>query len=101
MKPLLYVFGANGQVLTLAMSYMMIILPGTVFMFPAYMLLAIFVAQGNSKISMIVQSTALTTNIILEPIFIYGLHLGVRGSAIASVIAFFYIFDFICLFYPD
>jgi len=50
----------------------------------------IFSAQGNTKVHMKIQISALVMNMILDPIFIYVLNLGVSGAAIASVISFFF-----------
>jgi putative MATE family efflux protein len=79
--------GARGHVLDLAMSYMTIIWLGVFFMFPSYAMNSIFTAQGDTKTPMIVQASALILNAVLDPIFIYPLGFGVRGAAIATVIA--------------
>jgi putative MATE family efflux protein len=86
-KPLFLLLGASGHVLDLSMSYMTIIWLGIVFMFPAYAMNSIFSAQGDTRTPMIVQISALVLNAVLDPIFIYPLGFGVRGAAIATVIA--------------
>jgi putative MATE family efflux protein len=86
-KDLFLLLGARGHVLDLAISYMTVIWLGVFFMFTAYAMNSIFSAQGDTKTPMIVQSTALILNGILDPIFIYLLRLGVQGAAIATVIA--------------
>ncbi len=86
-KPLFLLLGARGHVLDLSMSYMTVIWLGIVFMFPAYAMNSIFSAQGDTRTPMIVQTTALILNAILDPIFIYPLGFGVQGAAIATVIA--------------
>jgi putative MATE family efflux protein len=86
-KHLFLLLGARGHVLDLAMSYMSIIWLGIFFMFPAYALNSIFSAQGDTRTPMVVQATALIINAVLDPIFIYPLGFGVRGAAIATVIA--------------
>jgi len=86
-RPLFLLLGASGHVLDLSMSYMTVIWLGIVFMFPAYAMNSIFSAQGDTRTPMIVQTSALVLNAILDPIFIYPLGFGVQGAAIATVIA--------------
>jgi putative MATE family efflux protein len=88
MRDIFILFGAEGNVLLLGLQYMDIILMGIFFMFPTYIFNNIFTAQGDTKSPMFVQISALIINMILDPIFIFVLGLGVRGAAIASVIAF-------------
>src|SRR5512136_111806 len=86
-KTLFLLLGARGHVLDLSMSYMTVIWLGIIFMFPAYAMNSIFSAQGDTRTPMIVQTSALVLNAILDPIFIYPLGFGVQGAAIATVIA--------------
>ena len=44
-------------------------------------------AQGFSKISMLTVCIGAVTNIVLDPIFIFGLDMGVRGAALATVLS--------------
>lgn len=90
LKPLFILIGAESQVLTLAMDYMFIISLGCFVMFPASTLNSIFAAQGDTRTPTKIQVLGLILNIILDPIFIYTLKLGVKGAAIATVIAFFF-----------
>jgi MATE family, multidrug efflux pump len=85
--PLYSLFGAAPDVRALSMSYMTIILGAVFFMFPAYAINSIFAAQGDTRTPMIVQTSGFLLNTVLDPIFIYGLHFGVRGAAIATDIA--------------
>ncbi len=89
LEDLFIILGAEGDVLMYSIQYMRIILLGSFFMFPSFMLNNIFSAQGNTKTPMRIQMLALGINIVLDPIFIYALGYGVRGAAIATVIAFF------------
>ena len=54
-------------------------------------------AEGNAKKAMMVMVIAVGMNIILDPIFIFGFGLGIKGAAIATVIAqvvgFLYVYD--------
>jgi putative MATE family efflux protein len=87
MRPLYSLFGAAPQVEGLSLSYMWIILGGVFFMFPSFAMNSIFAAQGDTRTPMIVQSSALILNAVLDPVFIYVLGYGVRGAAMATVIA--------------
>lgn len=89
LKPLFLLFGAEENVLRLAVGYMGITLSGVIFMFPAFLIAGIFSAQGDTKIPMKIQIIGLFLNTILDPIFIYWLGYGVNGAAIATVISFF------------
>lgn len=88
LEGLFILFGVSNTVMPLAVSYMLIILLGTVFMFPGFLIAGIFTAQGDSKTPMKVQIAGLILNIILDPIFIYTFNYGVAGAAIATVISF-------------
>lgn len=86
-KPLLYMFGASDATIGYAMDYLSIYLLGTVFVETALGLNAFIICQGQPKTAMISVLLGAVTNIILDPVFIFGLHLGVRGAAIATVIS--------------
>jgi putative MATE family efflux protein len=85
--PLYSLFGAARDVRALSMSYMTIVLLAVLFMFPAYAINSIFVAQGDSRTPMKIQAFGFILNAILDPIFIYPLGFGVRGAAVATDIA--------------
>jgi putative MATE family efflux protein len=88
LKPMFLLFGATESVLSLAVSYMSIILLAVFFMFPAFVLNSIFSSQGDTKTPMKINISSLVCNIILDPIFIYVLGYGVKGAAIATLISF-------------
>lgn len=90
LRPTLALFGATGHVTELAVGYLQIVFAGTFFMFPAYTIDSIFSAEGNTLLSMKIQAASLAINIILDPILIYSFHLGVRGAALATLIATFF-----------
>lgn len=89
LRPVLSLFGASGNVLELAVDYLQIIFVGTLFMFPTFTMDSIFSAEGNTFLSMKIQIFSLLVNIISDPILIYGFHFGVKGAALATVIATF------------
>lgn len=86
-RPMLILFGASGNVLELAIGYLRVIFFGTLFMFPAFTIGSIFSAEGNTYLAMKIQIFSLVVNMILDPLFIYGFHLGVAGAAWATLIA--------------
>lgn len=83
----LLAFGASGQTVTYATDYMRIYAVGTVFVQLTLGMNAFITAQGFTKISMLSVILGAVTNIILDPIFIYGFSMGVRGAALATVIS--------------
>ncbi len=79
--------GASGTTLELSMQYMNIlflVLPLWMFNF---LISRVFIAQGDTKTAMILQVISVMLNLILDPIFIYGLGMGVKGAAIATAIS--------------
>lgn len=96
-KQTLTLFGAEGEVLKLGIEFMSIIFFGFLFMFPTFSFSGIFSAQGEAKLPMKIQVFSLIINIILDPILIYKMNLGVKGAAIATLIAT--IFSFILFLY--
>ena len=86
-RPLLYLFGASENTIEYAESYMTIYALGTVFVQLTLGLNSFISAQGFSKISMFTVIIGAVTNIILDPILIFGFGMGVRGAALATVIS--------------
>ena len=70
-----------------AVSYMNIYAIGTLFVQLTLGMNAFITAQGFAKTGMLSVLIGAVTNIILDPIFIFGFGLGVRGAAIATVIS--------------
>ena len=86
-KDLLLAFGASSNTIEYASSYMSIYAIGTVFVQLTLGMNAFITAQGFTKISMISIIVGAVSNIILDPIFIYGLNMGVKGAALATIIS--------------
>lgn len=84
---LLRIFGASGNILPFARDYASIILYGTVFHAFAMASNNIVRSEGRAKIAMISMLISAILNIILDPIFIFGLKMGVHGAALATVIS--------------
>ena len=86
-EPLLYLFAASDNTITYALDYMGIYSLGTIFVMISLGLNAFITTQGFSKISMINVIIGAVTNIILDPIFIFGFNMGVKGAALATIIS--------------
>ena len=86
-RPLLYAFGASDATIGYAMEYLTIYLIGTVFVEIALGLNPFIIAQGRSGTAMMSIVIGAVINIVLDPIFIFGFHMGVKGAAIATVIS--------------
>lgn len=84
---LLMLFGASENSFLYAKDYMAIYAAGTIFVQLSLGLNAFITAQGFAKTSMTTVLIGAVTNIILDPIFIFGLNMGVRGAALATVIS--------------
>jgi putative MATE family efflux protein len=85
--PILRSFGATAETIEYANDYLNIILAGTVFQVVGFSLNNIIRAEGNARIAMFSMLISAGTNIILNPIFIFGFGWGVKGSAYATVIS--------------
>lgn len=86
-KPILTLFGATPETMGYAQEYVVIIITGIIFTNTAFSMNHCIRSQGFPKISMMTMLIGAITNIILDPIFIFGFGLGVKGAAIATVIA--------------
>ncbi|HIS61194.1 MAG TPA: MATE family efflux transporter [Candidatus Scybalomonas excrementigallinarum] len=85
--PLLYLFGASNSTIIYANDYLDIYLLGTIFVQLSLGLNLFISSQGQAKTAMLSVLIGAVTNIVLDPIFIFGLHMGVRGAAIATIIS--------------
>ena len=86
-KPILVAFGATANTLQYAEDYIVIIISGIVFTNTAFAMNNCIRGLGFPKIGMMTLLLGAITNIILDPIFIFGLGLGVKGAGYATVIA--------------
>lgn len=85
--PLLYLFGASDATIGYASAYINIYLLGTIFVELALGLNTFIISQGQSKVAMAAVLIGAVANITLDPVFIFGLKMGVRGAAYATVIS--------------
>ncbi|MBQ2259654.1 MAG: MATE family efflux transporter [Spirochaetales bacterium] len=86
-RPLLLAFGASENTIEYASAYMKIYSLGTIFVQLTLGMNAFITAQGFTKISMMSVLIGAISNIILDPIFIFGLGMGVQGAALATVLS--------------
>ena len=80
-------FGASEKTLPYALEYMQIYTLGTIFVSLAVGMNPFISSQGFAKTSMMTVSIGAIINIVLDPIFIYGLKLNVKGAALATIIS--------------
>ena len=85
--PMLRYFGASDITLPYANAYFTIYLTGTVFALMSTGMNQFIICQGFAKTGMYSVVLGAVLNIILDPIFIFGLHMGVSGAAVATVIS--------------
>lgn len=86
-RDFLLAFGASANTIEYATSYMNIYALGTIFVQLTLGMNAFITAQGFAKEGMLSVLIGAIVNIILDPIFIFGLDMGVRGAALATIIS--------------
>lgn len=86
-KPMLNLFGATAENLSYAMDYVRITAIGMPFLIYINVLSNLIRADGNPNYSMICLVAGAVVNTVLDPVFIFGLDMGVKGAALATVIS--------------
>ena len=86
-EPLLLTFGASGNTIGYALDYMKIYTLGTLFVQVTLGMNAYITAQGFTTVSMKTVLIGAGLNTLLDPIFIFGFGLGVRGAALATILS--------------
>jgi putative MATE family efflux protein len=89
LEPMLRLFGASDAIMVHARAYMEIILLGTPFMAVGFGLNHMIRGEGNPRMAMVTMLIGAVLNTILDPVFIFGFGMGVRGAAIATIISQF------------
>lgn len=87
-QPLLSLYGANGENIIYAKQYTITLISGSVFFIMSQVLNNIIRGMGYSKKSCLNFIVGIILNIILNPIFIFVFHMGVIGSATATIISY-------------
>lgn len=85
--PILYAFGASEATIGYGESYIGIYLVGTIFVQTALGLNVFVSGQGASKTAMLSVLIGAVINICLDPVFIFLMHMGVKGAALATVLS--------------
>ncbi|MDY3919218.1 MAG: MATE family efflux transporter [Candidatus Limivivens sp.] len=87
LEPLSVFLGSTETILPYTMSYLRIILIGTPFMMSSLVLNNQLRFQGSASYAMVGITAGAVLNIVLDPILIFGFHMGVAGAAAATVIS--------------
>ena len=88
-RPMLYLFGASDATIGYADAYITIYLLGNIFVMTGLGMNSFINSQGFGTIGMMTVLLGAVANIILDPIFIFVFHMGVRGAALATIISQF------------
>ena len=86
-RPILYLFGASDATFPYADDYMTIYLCGTLFVMVSLGMNPFISSQGFGSTGMMTVVIGAVINIILDPVLIFVLHMGVKGAALATVVA--------------
>lgn len=86
-RPILYLFGAGDESYVYADAYLRIYLFGTPFVMLATGMNGFINAQGFPRMGMVTTLAGAALNLALDPIFIFGLQMGVAGAALATVLS--------------
>ncbi len=86
-RDFLLAFGASENTIEYGVSYMNIYSLGTIFVQLTLGMNFFITAQGFAKTGMLSVLIGAVANIILDPIFIFGLNMGVRGAALATILS--------------
>ena len=98
---LLRLFGASDATLPYALAYSRIYILGSVFVLLVMGMNPFITTQGFAKISMLTTVIGAVINIVLDPILIFGLGMGVKGAAIATVLSQAVGAIWVCLLYTS
>ncbi|WP_318708021.1 MATE family efflux transporter [Candidatus Acetatifactor stercoripullorum] len=86
-EPILYAFGASGDTIGYAVDYMRIYVLGTLFVQITTGLNAFITGQGFASTGMKTVLIGAGLNLVLDPVFIFGLGMGVQGAALATILS--------------
>lgn len=86
-RPILFAFGASEASFVYAKAYLNIYLIGTIFSMLSIGMNGYINAQGFPKMGMLSVVIGAIVNIVLDPVFIFGLNMGVKGAALATVMS--------------
>lgn len=86
-EPMLRLFGASDVTYSYANAYFTICIAGSIFALLSTGMNQFIIVQGYARTGMLSVMIGAAMNILLDPVFIFGLHMGVRGAALATVIS--------------
>ena len=86
-RDFLMAFGASENTVEYGVSYMNLYALGTIFVHITLGMNAFITAQGFAKTGMLSVLIGAVANIVLDPVFIFGFHMGVQGAALATVLS--------------
>lgn len=99
-EPILFAFGASEDTVVYAMPYIRIYVLGTLFVQITTGLNSFITSQGFASVGMKTVMIGAGINIVLDPVFIFGFGMGVRGAALATVlsqaVSAFWVIRFLC-----
>ena len=101
LEPILRFFGASDITLPFAREYMTIILIGNVFTHLYFGLNGAIRASGQPKVAMGLTLFTVTSNAILDPIFIFAFGMGIKGAALATILCQFMALTYSFRFFLD
>ena len=101
MEPILRFFGASDSTLPFARDYMTIIACGNAVTHLYFGLNSVIRSSGNPKTAMGLTLFTVTSNAILDPVFIFGFKMGIRGAAVATVLCQFMALCYTMWFFLD
>lgn len=99
LEPILIAFGATPSILPYSKAYLSIILWANVFGLLGIALNNIVRSEGNAKVAMGTMLISAIMNAVLDPIFIFGFHMGLKGAAIATTISQGFILVYLTLYF--
>ena len=86
LEDILYFFGASNDTIKYSMDYMSVIMCGAWFNLPGFAMNSAIRAEGNPKFASNMMIIGCLLNLILDPIFIFGFDMGIKGAALGTVI---------------
>lgn len=87
LDPILFFFGASEATIPYARDYMVIILLGNVITHMYLGLNSVLRSAGHPQKAMIATILTVMINTLLDPLFIYTFHMGIKGAAVATILA--------------
>lgn len=98
-NPLINILGSTELLKPYARQYLGIIFIGFIFVLPTISLNNLIRAEGKAMMAMGTMLAGAVLNMILDPIFIYGLKMGIKGAAVATVISQVFSFTYVMYYF--